>query len=367
MKPDRNKTRNPESREGMADLCRDALCLSDFERLARQTMEFMAFEQIASGAADELTVWWNRDALDQIRLCPCALQDVSRIDTRTNIFDQELPFPILLAPAAFHRLYHPEGELATARGAEAGEGIYVVSSATTTRLEEIMAITAQPLWFQMYIQRDRQFSRGVMEQAQEAGCRALVITVDAPVLGARNRAQHANVTLPAGVTTPYLSDLNAGSGTLNVQANYAVTWKDIEWILSFAHVPVLLKGIMNPVDAERAVHSGAAGIIVSNHGGRNLDTLPASITALPRIVESVAGRIPVLMDGGIRRGTDVLKAIALGAKAVLIGRPYLYGLGVAGSEGVARVLKILRKELEMAMALTGRPNIAAIDRSLIWG
>jgi len=172
--------------------------------------------------------------------------------------------------------------------------------------------------------------------------------------------------MPPGLKAHYLSDLNAGRGTLTEQKNYTMTWKDIDWILSIARVPVLLKGILNPDDADRAAKAGVAGIIVSNHGGRNLDTLPATITALPAIAQKVAGRIPILMDGGIRRGTDILKALALGAKAVLIGRPYLYGLGIAGSEGVTQILKILQKEFEMAMALTGRPHVASIDQSLIW-
>ncbi|PYJ05903.1 MAG: alpha-hydroxy-acid oxidizing enzyme [Verrucomicrobia bacterium] len=348
------------------DFSSEAVSLSDFEELARRRMAHMAYELIAGGAADELTVRWNREALDQVRLRPRVLMDVSDVNTRTNLFGHDLTFPILLAPTSFHRIYHPEGELATARGASAGGAVYVVSSATTTLIEDIARVSTQPLWFQMYVQHDREFSRDVIKQAVVAGCRALCVTVDTPVLGARNRQQRAKVTMPPGLKTPYLSDLNAGRGTLNEQKNYTMTWKDIDWVLSVARVPVLLKGILNPDDAERAVKTGVAGLIVSNHGGRNLDTLPATITALPAITKRVGDRVPILMDGGIRRGTDVLKAFALGAKAVLIGRPYLYGLGLAGSEGVTQVLKILRNELEMAMALTGRPNLASIDPSLIW-
>ncbi len=348
------------------DYSSEAVCLSDFEGLARKRMSHMAYEYVAGGSADEITVRWNREALDQIRLRPRVLVDVSEVNMRTTLLGRELSFPVLLAPTSFHRIYHPEGELATARGASAGGAIYVVSSATTTRIEEIARVATEPLWFQMYVQSDRGFSADVVKQAEAAGCRALCVTVDTPVLGPRNRAQHAKVTLPPGLKPYYLSDFNAGRGTMTEQKNYTMTWKDIDWLLSIAHVPVLLKGILNPEDAERAVKAGVAGIIVSNHGGRNLDTLPATITALPSITEKVAGRVPVLVDGGIRRGTDVIKALALGAKAVLIGRPYLYGLGIAGAEGVTQVLNILRKEVEMAMALTGRPTVASVDRSLIW-
>src|ERR1043166_353034 len=357
---------SPSKSRGKIDYSSEAVCLSDFEALARKRMSHMAYELIAGGAADEITVRWNREALDQIRLRPKVLLDVSQVNTRTTLFGQDLSFPVLLAPTSFHRIYHPEGELATARGASAGGAIYVVSSATTTLIEDIAKVSTQPLWFQMYVQFDREFSRDVIKQPEPAGCRALCVTVDTPVLGARNRQQRAKVTMPPGLKAPYLSDLNAGRGTLNEQKNYTMTWKDIDWILSIARVPVLLKGILNPDDAGRAAKAGVAGVIVSTHGGRNLDTLPATITALPAIAEKVASRIPILMDGGIRRGTDVLKALALGAKAVLIGRPYLYGLGIAGAEGVTQILKILRNELEMAMALTGRPNLASIDQSLIW-
>jgi 4-hydroxymandelate oxidase len=214
----------------------------------------------------------------------------------------------------------------------------------------------------------REFVRGVIKEAERYGCRAFVVTVDAPTDGARNRIQRVADQLPAGMDTPYYlkPDLEPGAVLPIMGSMGSFTWEAIEWVMSVTQLPVLLKGIINPDDARIAVRKGAAGIIVSNHGGRCLDTLPASINALAPVVKKVAGRIPVLVDGGIRRGTDVLKALALGAKAVLIGRPYLYGLAVNGADGVNRVVNILREEFQMAMALTGRPNIASIDRSVLW-
>ena len=331
--------------------------LSDFEEVGRKKISPMAYEYLASGAADEVTLRWNRESLEKIRLIPRVLVDVSKLDTRVTLFGQELPFPILLATTALHRLYNSEGELATARGAGAAAATYVISSYTTTPLEEIARTATQPLWFQLYMQRDRGFTKDVVQRAEAVGCRALCVTVDLPVLGVRNRMQRVGFKVPPGMKVPYVMEQFQGT---------PVTWKDIEWLRSFARVPVLLKGILNPEDADLAVKNGVSGIIVSNHGARDLDSTPATIDALPHIADKIAGRMPILMDGGIRRGTDVLKALALGADAVLIGRPYCYGLGVAGAEGVSRVVNILRSEFETVMALMGRPSIKSIDRSVLW-
>jgi len=333
------------------------LSLFDFETDARTRISHGAWERISGGAADEITLGWNREAYDHIRLKPRILVDVSKLDTRVNLLGQELPHPILLAPTGGQRFIHPDGELAAARGAASANAVYVISSSASMRVEDIARSAAGPVWFQLYVQKDRGFTRDLVQRAEDSGCRALCVTVDSPTFGARNREERAKSELPER-ELPNLP----GKDYLDP----SLTWKDIDWLRSFARRPVLLKGVLNPDDALTAVKAGAAGIIVSNHGARNLDTVPATIDALPLVTEKVEGRIPILVDGGVRRGTDVVKALALGATAVQIGRPYLWGLGLAGAEGVARVVQILRREFEMAMALTGRPSIASIDRSVLW-
>jgi 4-hydroxymandelate oxidase len=336
----------------------------------------MAYEYIAGGAGDEITMRANLDAFDAIRLMPQVLTDVSQVDTRIELFGQNLGFPILLAPAAYHRLLHPRGELETARGASDAGAILVVSSFATAAVEEIARAATQPLWFQLYVQRDRGFTRALAQRALAAGCRALCVTVDTPVIGVRHREKRTNFRLPGGLDCPMLK----GLGDKNLRTMHrpdssaiyspvfdpAFTWKDVEWLCSICSVPVLLKGVLNPADADRAAKSGAAAIIVSNHGGRNLDTVPATIDVLPAIADKIGDRMPILLDGGVRRGTDVVKALALGARAVLIGRPYLYALAVAGAEGVSAAVSTLLTELKMTMALLGRPTVAQIDRSIIF-
>jgi 4-hydroxymandelate oxidase len=360
--------------EGNGFKAGDAVSVLDFEAPARAAMSPMAYEYVAGGAGDEATIRWNREAYERIRLRPRALVDVSHLDTRVRLFGDELSLPVLLAPTAYHRLYHPEGERATARGASAAGVTYVVSSFSTTAIEDIARETREPLWFQLYVQPDRGFTRHMIERAQDAGCRALCVTVDTPVAGARNREERLRFSLPPGLELPHLKGLKTAAADhqpsersiFSSVLDPTLTWKDVEWMRSFARVPILLKGVLDSADAEQAVKAGASGVIVSNHGGRNLDTVPATIEALPAVVERVAGRVPVLVDGGIRRGTDILKALASGATAVLIGRPYLYGLGAAGEAGVARVVEILRRELDMALALSGRPSVRDLDRTVLW-
>jgi 4-hydroxymandelate oxidase len=355
---------------GPADL-EQLIALADFEGAARVRMSEMAYGYVAGGAGDEVTLRWNRAAFEKLPLRPRSLVDVSRLDTSLTLLGLALPHPILLAPTGYHRLFHPEGELATARGAAAAQALLVVSSSATTTVEEIARAATFPTWFQLYMQEDRGFVRALVDRAQAAGCRALCLTVDAPVAGARNREQRNPFVLPPGISAPMNPLSNRarrpgqGQDPLRQYRRFPVTWQDLEWLRGFARIPILLKGILHPDDADLAARNGAAGVIVSNHGGRYLDSAPATLDALPAVADKVAGRIPVLMDGGIRRGTDALKALARGATAILIGRPYVWGLGAAGAEGVKRVVDILRVELEMAMALTGRPTLASIDRSLL--
>ena len=352
----------------------EPVSLSDYEALARERAPKMAFEYISGGAADEITLKWNRESYDKIRLRPRIFVDVSKLDTRVKLFDQELPFPILLAPTAYHRLVHSDGELATARGAGAASATMVAGMLATTPIEDIAKSATGPLWFQTYILKDRGFTRDLIQRAEGVGCKALCITSDSPVVGVRNRDARVNFSLPPNLERANLRGLMRTGGNLRPPEgdiytpilDASLTWKEIDWLRSFARIPVLLKGVLNPEDAELAIKSGASGIIVSNHGARNLDTVPPTIDVLPEVVERVAGRIPILCDSGIRRGTDVLKALALGANAVLIGRPYLYGLSVAGDAGVTRVINILKNEFKVAMALSGRPTISSIDRTVIW-
>ena len=348
----------------------ELVSLFDFEAAAQQRISHMVWEYY-SGVADEITLRWNREAYDLLRLRPRVLVDVSQIDTRTTLFGQKLAHPILLAPAADHCMVHPDGEAATARGAGRTSTIFVLSSFSNTCVEDVAQHASAPLWFQLYVQRDREFTRDAVQRAAAAGCKALCITVDTPTFGARNRQAQAKYELAPGLSRPHLPPPTKTHGTVGSQVfpdwtEPALTWREVGWLSSIVNIPVLLKGVLNPDDAERAVQEGVAGIIVSNHGARNLDTVPATADALPRVTEKVTGRIPVLVDGGIRRGTDVVKALALGANAVLIARPYLYGLAVAGDQGVERVIEILRNEVEMAMGLLGRPTIQSIDRSVLW-
>ncbi len=352
----------------------DLLDLPDFERAAKTVMSPMAWDYVSGAAADELTLRWNHEAYEHIRLNPRALIDVSQLDTRVRLLGRELAFPILLAPTAYQKLSHPDGELATVKGAGDADATMVLSSFSTVTLEEVAAAASHPLWFQLYVQPDRDFTRELVRRAEAAGYQALVVTIDTPVLGPRYRELRSKFTLPPGLDRANLRGLATATGArrpteqniFSATLDPKLTWKDIAWLRSITKLPVLLKGVQNPDDATLAVEAGVAGIIVSNHGARNLDTGPATIDSLPRVVAKVEGKIPVLVDGGIRRGTDVVKALGLGATAVLIGRPYVYGLAVDGARGVTRIVNILRREFESAMALCGRTSIAAIDSSVIW-
>ncbi len=270
----------------------------------------MAHAYMAGGSADEIPLRRNGERLDALPLAPRALVDVSRIDTRLDLFGEPLDFPILLAPTGFHRLFHPEGELATARGAGLASATYVAGTVATTAIEEIGKAAPGRLWFQLYVQRDRGFTRELVRRAESEGCQALCLTVDTPVLGSRDRERRAGMALPSHLRMENLRALapaekHAAPFHCDVSIPFldpALTWEVVGWLRSFTRLPLLLKGILSPQDALLAMAEGADGVIVSNHGGRNLDTVPAAIEALPPVVEAVGGRIPVLMDGGVRRG-----------------------------------------------------------------
>jgi 4-hydroxymandelate oxidase len=284
--------------------------------------------------------------------------------------------PILVAPTAFHGLVHPDGETGTARGAAAAGTIMVVSAIATRTMEEIAAAVAAPRWFQLYVWKDREVTAELVKRAARAGYRAICLTVDTPLLGRREKDERNSFTLPPGIgianVRPAGLDGMPDSEHGSAFAKYvkemldpAVTWRDLAWLRSLTSLPIVVKGIMTMEDAKIAVEHGVEGIVVSNHGGRQLDSTPATLDVLPEIVEAVRGRAEVFMDGGIRRGTDVLKALALGARAVLVGRSPLWGLALGGAEGVHAVLEHLRKEFALAMALSGRSSLGQIDRSMV--
>lgn len=350
--------------------------LQEYEVRARARLEPSAFDYYVSGAHDELTLRENRAAYERLRLAYRVLVDVSRCEPATAVLGSPVALPVLVAPTAFHRLACPEGERATVRAAGAAGTIMILSSLSNTAVEDVVAAASGPVWFQLYVYRDREATAGLVRRAEAAGCEAIVLTVDAPRLGRRERDVRNRFHLPEGLTVENL--LPAGYGAVQQPAHESglaayfaslidpsLDWDDIVWLRGLTRLPLVLKGIVRADDAVRAVEVGAAAVVVSNHGGRQLDTSISTIAALPAIVDAVAGRIEVLLDGGIRRGTDVIKALALGAQAVCVGRPVLWGLAVDGQAGVEHVLGLLREELELAMALCGTPSIAAIERDLV--
>ena len=355
--------------------------LADHEQHARTQLDDNAWAYFSGGAADEISLRANRSAWDALPLWPRVLRPLAGGHTRVPLLGRTLAHPILLAPVAFQRLAHPDGELAMAYAAAAlGAGV-VLSTQASVSLESVAQAVLPdpgrgPLWFQLYLQPDRGFTQALVQRAEAAGYEALVLTVDAPTSGVRDRERRAGFRLPSGVgpvnlaglQTPASPPLSPGQSALfDGLLHHAPTWDDIAWLQSITRLPVLLKGVLHPADARQAVSVGAAGLIVSNHGGRTLDTAPATATALPRVVQAVGGAVPVLVDGGIRRGTDVFKAMALGASAVLVGRPAVWGLANAGAAGVAHVLRLLRDELEVAMALTGCATLAEATPALLEG
>lgn len=366
--------RTPEPDPESTDLI-NLVAVKQFQPLAEKLLAPRIRDYVEGGAGDEHTLVRNVEAWQEITLAPRVLVDVSQYDTSIDLFGMTLPHPIVVAPTARHRSYHPSGELGTLAGARAAEAVYVQSSLGSTPLAEVGAAAAgQPWWFQLYVQRDRGFTAELVAEAVDLGAGALVLTVDTPSLGARDRDKRNQLGVIDGDSYPILAggpvtadDLPPHRRVFNPILSPDITWQDLEWLVEIAGVPVLTKGHLRADEAARAVASGAAGIIVSNHGARNLDTVPATAQALPPILEAVAARAPVLVDGGIRRGTDIAKALALGASAVLVGRPVIWGLTVGGPAGVQQVLEILRTELEIAMALLGAPRVADLSPDLLWG
>jgi isopentenyl diphosphate isomerase/L-lactate dehydrogenase-like FMN-dependent dehydrogenase len=331
----------------------------EYETLAQKRMEPSAWAFYQSGSEGEVTLRENRAAFERIRLRPRMLVDVEHCDMSTTTLGTPVSMPILVAPTADHCLAHPEGECATAQAVGRVETLMVASSSATRSLEDVAQAATGPLWFQLYVY-DRQATEDMVQRVARAGYRALVVTVDTPRFGRKDSALKAGYTqLP-----PHLSRANFINYELT-KVYASLTWSDLAWLRSLSPLPILLKGILTAEDALLALEHGVDGIIVSNHGGRQLDSAIPSIEALPEIVDAVAGRCEVYLDGGIRRGTDVLKALALGAHAVLVGRPILWGLAARGPEGVYEVLELLRDELALAMRLAGCAKLQDIGRALV--
>ncbi|MFD1701961.1 alpha-hydroxy acid oxidase [Methylopila henanensis] len=351
----------------------DVASLADYERHAKALLPPDVWAYVAGAGADGLTQRWNREAFDARALAGRALVDMAGATTAATLFGAEMPFPIMLAPVARQTLAHPDGERATALGAGALGAWMTLSVLSSAAVEEVAAAARAPLWLQLYMQGDRDWTLGLLRRAEACGCRAIVLTVDAAVSGVRNDEQRAGFRAEridaVHLHGAPMARSSAGPGESPVFKGLldgAPTWADVDWLRAQTALPLLLKGVVHPDDAERALDRGVDGIVVSNHGGRTLDTLPASLHALERMAERVGGRAPLLLDGGVRRGTDVLKALACGASAVMVGQPQIHALAVAGAVGVAHMLAILRAEFEVAMALTGRRAVSEITRDTLW-
>ncbi|MDG4763184.1 alpha-hydroxy acid oxidase [Solwaraspora sp. WMMD406] len=375
--------------------------LADLRAVARRRLDPAHDDYFAGGAGDERTVRDNEAAFDYYRVLPRVLRGVGTPDLRTTLLGDTVSMPVLVSPTAFHRLAHPDGEAGCARATAAADTIMVVSMAATTPVEAIAAAaaTATPppsssangtsrpasaangtsrpasaangtgrppkLWFQLYPQPDLAFTESVIRRAESAGCTALVVTVDSPVFGRRERdLRHGFLDLPDGLCCENMRDPETDA-IRSITMDARLDWRRIEWLRGVTRLPVVLKGILHPADAALAVEHGVDAVLVSNHGGRQLDGVPASLDALPAVVDAVAGRLPVLLDGGVRRGTDVLTALALGAVAVGVGRPVIWGLAAGGEAGVRQVLELLRADLEQAMALAGAARPAELTPDLI--
>jgi 4-hydroxymandelate oxidase len=347
--------------------------LLQLDELARSYIEPAAYDFIAGGAEDEVTLRENRAAFARWRLRPRYLVDVSKIDLATTVLGQPISFPVMIAPSAYHQLAHPDGELATARAAAALGTLMAVSTESNYAIGEI-AKQGAPLWFQLYFHEDAAMSEMLIDRAVHAGAKAICLTIDLPEMGKRERDVRSGFDLPAGMALGNqtladraaipIANQDAAEPPMKLSGN-TITWEIIPWLHARSRLPIVVKGVMTAEDAALAVQHGAAAIIVSNHGGRQLDSALGTLDALPEVVAAVGGRVEVLLDGGVRRGTDVLKALALGARAVLLGRPIIYGLALGGTAGATRVLTILHDELERDMMLCGRRSIAEVDRSLV--
>lgn len=357
----------------------DILNLESLEPAAREKLERSLYDYIAGGAADEWTLAENRHAWNRLQLLPRMLRGVADRSLATTVLGTPVSMPVFVPPMGFHGLCHADAEEATARAAAAEGTIFCASTVSNRSLEAIAQASDGPKWFQLYVYRDREITRSLVERAVAAGYTALCLTVDTPLAGQRERDKRNRLRMPAHLqlanfaeTHTAMNQTGGGAGSslsayINSQWDPALTWKDVEWLRSISALPVVVKGILAPDDAVLSIEHGASAVMVSNHGARQLDSVPASITMLEPIVDAVDGRCEVYIDGGVRRGTDVLKALALGARAALIGRPILWGLTLDGADGVRAVLQHIRAELDLAMALAGCADVREVARELVRG
>jgi 4-hydroxymandelate oxidase len=355
----------------------DPLLLSvhDYHRAARGRLPKETLDYFEGGALDEITLRENTAGWERLALYYHVLAGIGERDLRTTILGQSISMPIGVAPTAFHKLANEAGEIATAKAARNVGTLFVLSSFSNTPMESVFSEAGSPRWFQFYIYKDRGITGELVRRAEAAGAEAIVLTVDAPGLGTRERDMRNRFTLPGGLTVANVAPLGMGqlpevrcsALAAYVHDNFKsdLGFEDLDWLCGWTSLPVVVKGVCRGDDARRAAEHGAKAVVVSNHGGRQLDTAPATCDALPYVVDAVGDLCEVYVDGGIRRGGDVLKAIALGARAVLIGRPILWGLSVGGEEGVINVLEILRRELDEAMLLCGCAKLSEIGRSLL--
>ncbi len=352
------------------------LNLSEYESLAREKLAPAAYDYYAGAAWDGVTLKENSRAFARIALRPRMLIDVSTRNKTLTLFGCRLSMPVVVAPMAFQCMAHPDGELAMAEAASSAGIPMCLSTLANFSIEDVTKSSPADIWFQLYVYKDRGITRDLIKRAERAGCKALVVTVDSPLLGRRERDVRNRFHLPpglkignlAGSALDRLPEDADGSGLASYIASLydtCLTWKDLEWFRGLTSLPILVKGILRGDDASTAIKCGANGVVVSNHGGRQLDTALASIRALPPVLEAVGNEVDVLMDGGVRRGTDILKSLALGAKAVMLGRPALWGLAVNGKAGAEHIFELIRAELDLAMALSGCPDLASVTPDLL--
>jgi L-lactate dehydrogenase (cytochrome) len=379
----------PPAPYGVRSLAR-CVSIEDLGRLARRRLPSGARGYLEGGGEGEYTLRRNRTAFDELEFIPRVLNDVSRVDTSTSVLGSSVPAPIVLAPVGAPRMFHNEGELAVARAGDHAGLPYAVSTLGTVAIEEVAAVTSAPLWFQLYVWGDRGEAKDALVRARAARCRALLLSVDTSVRSKRERELHSGLNLPTpdlrlrtfldgalhpswawhyhtsdAISFPNIARGAESRAKVKAMFDGTVTWDDLDWIRDAWDGPIALKGVLRAGEARRAVDEGLAAVIVSNHGGRQLDHVPATIDVLPEIVDAVDGRLEVLMDSGVRRGSDIVAALALGAQAVLIGRAHLYGLAAAGEAGVRHAIDILEHELQMTMALNGVSRVADLDRALL--